>query len=134
MSITPPLIVFYSAKSGNTKRFVDKLGFESIQLDEKEPTNVDRPFILVTPTYGGGYVDKAVRPSVIRFLNNERNRSHLKGVIGTGNTNFGSAFAIAADIIAKKCHVPVLARVELLGTDDDVLNVTACINQLFDTL
>ena len=47
----------------------------------------------------------------------------LRGVIGSGNTNFGSLFGIAADIVAKKCDVPLLFKFELMGTSSDVEKV-----------
>ena len=46
-------------------------------------------YVLLTPTYGGGTIDKAVPVQVKRFLNDERNRSGIIGVIASGNTNFG---------------------------------------------
>lgn len=59
---------------------------------------------------------------MIRFLNVPQNRSYLRGVIAAGNTNFGAAYGIAGDIIAKKCRA-FLYRFELLGTTQDVENV-----------
>jgi protein involved in ribonucleotide reduction len=44
-------------------------------------------------------------------------------VIGSGNTNFGSAYCLAGDIVAAKCKVPHLYRFELFGTSDDVTAV-----------
>ncbi len=44
-------------------------------------------------------------------------------MIAAGNTNFGTGYAIAGEIIAAKCAVPFLYRFELLGTDEDVDNV-----------
>ncbi|EED6225761.1 class Ib ribonucleoside-diphosphate reductase assembly flavoprotein NrdI, partial [Salmonella enterica subsp. enterica serovar Haifa] len=61
---------------------------------------------------------------VIRFLNDERNRRHIRGVISAGNTNFGDAFCLAGDIISRKCHVPHLYRLEIFGTQDDVDRVS----------
>ena len=43
---------------------------------------------------------QAVPVQVKRFLNDERNRSGIIGVIASGNTNFGEAYGIAGDIIA----------------------------------
>ncbi len=57
---------------------------------------------------------------VIRFLNDPGNRSLIRGVIAAGNTNFGTGYGLAGDVIAAKCHVPVLYRFELFGTPDDV--------------
>jgi protein involved in ribonucleotide reduction len=78
------------------------------------------PYVLVVPTYGGGPDTKAVPKQVIRFLNDERNRTFIRGVIAGGNTNFGEAYGLAGDIIAKKLNVPVLYKFELFGTPDDV--------------
>ena len=126
-----PLLVYFSSASGNTARFVEKLGLPArrIPLHSQEgPLVIDEPFVLVTPTYGGGEgrgVERgAVPKQVIRFLNGERNRSFIRGVISAGNTNFGEAFCVAGDIISRKCHVPHLYRLEIFGTQDDVDRVT----------
>ena len=73
--------------------------------------------MLVLPTYGGGNEGGAVPKQVITFLNDEHNRSLIRGVIAAGNTNFGDAFCIAGDIISGKCGVPYLYRFELHGND-----------------
>lgn len=130
-----PLVVYYSTKSGNTTRFVERLGFETLCLREHvELPSVSRPFILVTPTYGGGHALKAVPKPVIHFLNNEMNRQHLQGVISTGNRNFGTGFCLAGRIIADKCKVPNLLDVEVFGTSEDVALATTRITSLFDAL
>lgn len=118
--------MYFSSVSGNTHRFVEKLGFDSKRIplySRQERLSVDEPFVLVLPTYGGGPETRAVPKQVIKFLNDERNRRHLRGVIAAGNTNFGEAYGIAGDIIARKCQVPHLYRFELFGTQDDVIAV-----------
>ena len=62
---------------------------------------------------------------VIAFLNNEQNRSLIRGVIAAGNTNFGAEFGYAGDVVSRKCGVPYLYRFELMGTEDDVAAVRA---------
>ncbi|WP_337183684.1 class Ib ribonucleoside-diphosphate reductase assembly flavoprotein NrdI [Shinella sp.] len=119
-------LVYFSSRSENTRRFVEKLGVEALRLPvdaAEEPPQVEDPFVLVSPTYGGGGEKGAVPKPVIRFLNNPRNRSLIRGVIAAGNTNFGAGYAVAGDIIAAKCAVPFLYRFELLGTKEDVDNV-----------
>ncbi len=119
-------LVYYSSTSENTHRFVTKLGMKATRLPVdagSEPPQVNEPFVLVLPTYGGGENKGAVPKPVIRFLNIEANRSLIRGVIAAGNTNFGTAFCIAGDIVAQKCAVPLLYRFELLGTEEDVANV-----------
>jgi protein involved in ribonucleotide reduction len=125
-----PLLVYFSSVSGNTARFIEKLGKRAVRIPLRPtdpPLRVDEPFVLVTPTYGGGAgrgVEKgAVPKQVIRFLNEERNRRNIRGVIAAGNTNFGDAFCLAGDIIARKCGVPHLYRLEVFGTPDDVERV-----------
>lgn len=121
-----PLVVFFSSVSGNTTRFVEKLGMRARRIPlyrRDEALEVDEPYVLITPTYGGGNGQGAVPKQVIRFLNDERNRRWIRGVISTGNTNFGDAYCIGGDIISRKCHVPHLDRVELFGTPDDVIRV-----------
>ena len=126
-----PLLVYFSSVSQNTARFIEKLGLraERIPLFASEPMLlVDEPFVLVTPTYGGGQgrgeERGAVPKQVIRFLNVEQNRTLIRGGIAAGNTNFGDAFCAAGDIISRKCHVPHLYRLELFGTSEDVTRVS----------
>jgi protein involved in ribonucleotide reduction len=60
---------------------------------------------------------------VKKFLNFKANRELLRGVVGMGNTNFGDHYCRAAEIIAAKIGVPLLYRVEIMGTPDDVEQV-----------
>jgi protein involved in ribonucleotide reduction len=116
-------VVYFSSVSGNTHRFAEKLDLPARRIPlhaRDEPLLVDRPYVLIVPTYGGGNGGGAVPKQVIRFLNHEGNRALIRGVIGAGNTNFGTAYGIAGDIISAKCKVPHLYRFELFGTPDDV--------------
>lgn len=132
VATSAPLLVYFSSVSGNTARFVGKLGARAVRipLHSTDPALVvDEPYVLVTPTYGGGqgrgHEKGAVPKQVIRFLNDERNRRLLRGVISAGNTNFGDAFCLAGDIISRKCNVPHLYRLEVFGTPEDVERVNA---------
>ena len=130
-----PAIVFFSNVSGYTHRFVQKLaasGFAPAAAAQRIPIferdghlSVGAAYILITPTYGGGAGGRGDVPKqVIRFLNDEKNRSLLRGVIGAGNLNFGRDFAIAADIIAAKCQVPLIDKFEVSGTLQDIERIT----------
>ena len=127
-------LVYFSSASGNTRRFVEKLAPPAHRIPlyaHEEPRVVDEPYVLIVPTYGGGPETRAVPKQVIRFLNDERNRRHIRGVIAAGNTNFGEAYGIAGDIIARKLHVPHLYRFELFGTPDDVIAVREGLEQFW---
>lgn len=129
-------IVYFSNYSGNTKRLVEKLnGYVTripIDWDSSNPTIVDREYVLIVPTYGGGSEKPAIPRQVRHFLNIEQNRNLLRGVIGTGNTNFGEHFCKAADMISEKTGVPVIARVEIFGTDEDVNKIKERLKVLYD--
>ena len=128
--------MYFSSTSENTHRFVGKLGFRSarIPLRPKEaPLAVDEEYVLLVPTYGGGSVKGAVPKQVIKFLNDSHNRSLCRGVISSGNTNFGEAYCLAGDIIASKLNVPLLYRYELLGTPTDVVRVRQGLEDFWQT-
>ena len=78
-----PLLVYFSSVSENTHRFVQKLGARSQRIpliDRAGQFRVHVPYVLITPTYGGGKISDAgtvtahagggyVPKQVIRFLN-----------------------------------------------------------------
>ena len=129
-------IVYFSSTSENTKRFVEKLGIKSSRIPlftkEVEDFEVEKESILVLPTYGGGEDKRAVPKQVIKFLNNPANRAKIAGVVALGNTNFGETYCIAGDIVSAKLNVPLLYRVEILGTPDDVKEVKERIQKLWN--
>lgn len=120
----PISIVYFSNYSENTKRFVEKVTDVSVRIplspSDARELAVDKEYVLIVPTYGGGSEAPAIPKPVKIFLNNPSNRDLLRGVIGTGNTNFGEHYCRAADMICAKTGVPLIARVELLGTESDV--------------
>ena len=119
-------LVYFSSSSENTHRFVEKLALPAIRIPiagARGKLQLEQPYILLVPSYGGGSPIGAVPIQVIRFLNDPHNRSLIRGVIAAGNTNFGDAYCLAGKIISQKCQVPYLYRFELLGTAEDVANV-----------
>lgn len=129
-------LVYFSSVSGNTHRFIQKLGRPAARIPlypRDAPLTVHEPYVLVLPTYGGGDGDGAVPKQVIRFLNDPGNRMLIRGVIGAGNTNFGEGYCLAGDIIAAKCHVPHLYRFEVFGTPDDVTAVNEGLEAFWST-
>jgi protein involved in ribonucleotide reduction len=128
-------IVYFSNHSGNTKRFVDKLDNSSIRIpinwNPASPVYANAEYVLMVPTYGGGSERSAIPKQVKSFLNIEENRNLLRGVVGLGNTNFGDNYCKAAELISQKTGVPVIARVEIFGTDDDVNRVKERLGLLY---
>lgn len=128
-------IVYFSNYSENTKRLVEKISGTATRIpidwDSNNPTTVNSEYVLIVPTYGGGSEKSAIPRQVRHFLNIEQNRNLLRGVIGTGNTNFGEHFCKAANMISSKTGVPVIARVEIFGTDEDVYKIKERLELLY---
>ena len=134
----PTRLVYFSSVSENTHKFVQKLDLPAIRIPLKGGIEVTEPYVLILPTYGGGKANgpdpddgSYVPKQVIAFLNNEHNRSLLRGVIAAGNSNFGAEFCYAGDVVSRKCAVPYLYRFELMGTVDDVEAVRAGLNDFW---
>jgi protein involved in ribonucleotide reduction len=129
-------VVYFSSVSENTKRLVEKLGLKSIRIplksDEAERFTYEHDSVLVVPTYGSGEEKTSVPKQVIKFLNNPENRKHIKGVVATGNTNFGESYGLAGDIVAQKLGVPLLQRIEILGTPEDIEQLKERLNKLWE--
>lgn len=118
-----PALVYYSSASGNTARLVARLGLAALRIpvSPAEPMpEPARPYVLICPSYADAHGRGAVPKRVIRFLNDPARRAGLRGVIASGNRNFGALFGCAGDVIAAKCNVPVLYRFELAGTETDI--------------
>ncbi|APT83336.1 class Ib ribonucleoside-diphosphate reductase assembly flavoprotein NrdI [Corynebacterium ammoniagenes] len=122
------LVVYFSSVTDNTHRFVQKLDLPNVRIPlrlKDEPLIVNEPYVLVCPTYGGGVSlsgenSRPVPRQVIRFLNNEHNRSFIRAVVAGGNSNFGPDFGKAGEVISGKCKVPYVYRFEMMGNEDDV--------------
>ncbi|MHA6484800.1 class Ib ribonucleoside-diphosphate reductase assembly flavoprotein NrdI [Paenibacillus sp. strain BS8-2] len=105
------MLVVYDSKTGNVKRFINKLNMRSMSIDNE--TEINEPFVLVTYTTGFGQVPDKVNS----FL--KTNHGMLRGVSASGNRNWGSGFAKSADTISSMYDVPVILKFELSGTSLD---------------
>lgn len=131
-----PDLVYFSSSSNNTQRFVDRLGLPAIRLpiSNSAPLPViTQPFVLICPTFADGEGRGAVPKQVIRALNDPDIRALLRGVVASGNRNFGVTFAMAGTVIARKCNVPVLYRFELAGTETDIARIRAGLDKFWRT-
>lgn len=130
-------LVYYSSASGNTARFMAQLGLPALRIPIRTDDPVpmpDRPYVLICPTYADGMGRGAVAKPVIRFLNDPARRALIRGVIASGNRNFGATFACAGEVIASKCNVPVLYRFELAGTETDLARIRAGLEKFWGAL
>ncbi len=109
---TIKMLVAYDSRTGNVRRFINKLNLPAVQIDDK--MTLDEPFVLITYTTGFGEVPAKVQS----FLKN--NYARCVAVAASGNRNWGECFGRSADIIARTYGVPVLSKFELAGTTQDV--------------
>lgn len=128
-------VVYFSSISENTHKFVEKLELPADEVHRiplhraDESLEVDREFILITPTYGGGRATSTVPKQVINFLNNPDNRKHIRGVVAAGNTNFGQHYGLAGKLISLKCGVPLMHSFEIMGMPEDVNEVLSLLER-----
>lgn len=108
-------MIVYKSRTGNIKYIVSKLNLPSCEITHDLVVN--EPYILFTYTDGLGETPK----HVVDFLNNKINRENIKGIIASGNTNFGKdLFCKVADMISISLNIPVIRKIDLRGTKEDI--------------
>lgn len=116
------MIILYDSLTGNVLRFVRKLSIEATQI--ASDMSIYEDFVLITFTTGFGEVPGTTKA----FL--AKNHRHLKGIASSGNKNFGTNFAAAANKIASQYDVPIILTFELSGTPTDVELFTKGLNKI----
>ena len=106
------MLVVFDSKTGNNKRFVEKLGIDSIGIEPD--LIIQTPYVLITYTTGFGEAPI----TTMEFL--KLNHSYLKGIAASGNKAWGDNFARSAEVISKMYNVPILHRWEMSGMPEDV--------------
>lgn len=118
--------VVYLSVVGNTRRFVHKLGVDALELDDLTVyTEMDEPFILITPTYEIEATDLNND-----FLETGNNINLCKGVIGAGNLNFESLYCFTAKDLVEDYDIPLLYTFEFMGNQKDVDEVKRLLAEL----
>lgn len=122
MPMEVAMLIVFDSKTGNVKRFVNKLELECVQITEG--LTVDQPYVLITYTTGVGQVPQ----TTLKFL--EENSRWLQGVASSGNMNWGARYGLAGDRVAEMYSVPLLMKFELSGTNKDVERFKQEVNQI----
>lgn len=113
--------VAFHSRTGQTRRFIEKLceelpSLEAIEIDSGWE-KVDKPYVLVTPTYRFGNIPEEVED----FLETLENAENIVAVVSSGNMNWGrDRFAMSGDKISKWMNVPWLHKFELRGNTQDL--------------
>ena len=126
--MSKPLIVYWSSNSGGTRRVAEALSTDTVELSCYDGVS---PYVLMTPTYDqprGGFTPRQVQ----QFL---EGCAHLMvGVLGVGNLNFQEYYCQAAIDISKQHNVPIVHRIDIMGTDDDYCIIDAGMTRHWQTL
>ena len=123
-----PLIVYWSSNSGGTRRVAEALSTDTVELSDYDGTS---PYVLLTPTYDqprGGFTPKPVQ----QFL--DKHAHLMVGVAATGNLNFQEYYCQAGKDISKEYGVPIVHRIDIMGTVDDYRTIDAGMTRHWQTL
>ena len=126
--MSKPLIVYWSSNSGGTRRVAEALDTDTVELAEYDGTS---PYVLMCPTYDqprGGFTPRPVQT----FL--DKHAHLMVGVLGLGNRNFGEKYCQAAHDISKQHNVPIVHRIDIMGTVDDYRTIDTGMAQHWQTL
>lgn len=122
--------IVYITLTGQTRKFVNKLDMETIELSPIDPfIEINEPFIIVAPTY-----EKEATEILWEFLDTGENKRYFQGVAGGGNRNFNELFVFTAKDLARDYDVPLLHAFEFQGSPKDVKGLKDKINMIENTL
>lgn len=107
-------MIVFASRTGNVRSIVSKLQLPSCEITDD--LVMSQPYILFTYTDGLGDVPERV----LDFLSVDENKYYLKGVIASGNVNFGMRFCGSADEISNNHNVPIIRKIDLRGTQEDI--------------
>lgn len=112
------MLVVYISLTGNTRRFVEKLGMDSLEVNQMNPyIEVSRDYVFILPTYSDTMTDIASD-----FINHKDNRKYIKGIIGGGEKNFGRNYVFSAKDLSRDEGVSLIFDFEKSGNSLDVEN------------
>lgn len=114
------MIVVYDSLTGQTKRFVTKLGFKSIGINDYYETDED--VFLVTRSFNFGEIPK----DTVYFL--EEFKDKVIGTAVSGNRNWGTNYGKAGEHIERIYNIPLILKFEGSGFIHDVEYVQNWIN------
>lgn len=105
-------MIAYASRTGNVSFVISKLNLPNIEISEGLHLKV--PFLLFTYTDGLGDV-----PARVSFFM-KHNHPYCRGVIVSGNSNFGhDVFGMAGDKLAMEYGIPLICKLDLRGFPQD---------------
>ena len=117
--------VAYASKTGHVEKIINKLGLTDALKILDGTEKIDGEYVIFTYTSGKGKTPKPVE----LFLSANPG---VKAVVGSGSTakSHIETFNFAAENISKAYNVPILAKVDGVGTDEDIARIQAELEKL----
>lgn len=108
----------YMSMTGHTRELANKLDMDSLELTPMNPfISISEPFIFIMPSYDEEMFNETAEDFLVE------NTPLCKGLIGTGNLNFGQLYCFAVDELSEQFDIPVVHKVEYSGTDEDIKQI-----------
>ena len=105
-------MIAFASRTGNVRYVASKIQGELVEIEDG--LLLEKPFLLLTYTDGLGDIPL----KVANFL--ESNGAFCRGVVVSGNSNFGHhVFGGAGEKIAARYRIPLVRKLDLRGYQDD---------------
>lgn len=110
------MTIYYDSKTGNVERFIEKIRsytkWNCVKITDLLAAKDEGHLVTYTTKIG------CIPEATLRFM--ERYSHLIRSVSSSGNMNWGTNFALAADQVSKKYSIPVFIKFELSGLERDV--------------
>jgi len=108
----------YASKTGHVEKIVNKLGLNDALKIIDGTEKIEAPYVIFTYTTGKGKTPKPVESFLAA-------NPGVAAVVGSGSTakSHIETFNFAAENISKVYSVPILAKVDGAGTNEDMASI-----------
>lgn len=110
--------IAYASKTGHVQKVIDRLGLsDALKINDGTET-IDADYVIFTYTSGKGKTPKPVEA----FL---ASNPGVRAVVGSGSSakSHIATFNFAAENIAKEYNVPIIAKLDGTGTEEDMAHI-----------
>ena len=117
--------VAYASKTGHVQKVVDQLGLTDALKIVDGTEKIDGEYVIFTYTTGKGKTPKPVEAFLAA-------NPGVKAVVGSGSTakSHIETFNFAAENISKAFNVPIIAKLDGVGTDEDLAHIKTELEKL----
>ncbi|MBQ6234818.1 MAG: class Ib ribonucleoside-diphosphate reductase assembly flavoprotein NrdI [Clostridia bacterium] len=117
--------VAYTSRTGHVEKIIGKLGLTDALKINDGTEKVDGEYVIFTFTTGKGKTPKQVESFLAA-------NPGVKAVVGSGSTakSHIETFNFAAENISKAYGIPIIAKVDGVGTEEDMVLIKAALEKM----